>query len=666
MSHSRNKVPLGAVLQQAGLVSPEQLEQALKQQKKSRNGLKIGEILAIQGRINSETADFFAERWHGLIFEKQKQPIGQYLKQAALLNEQQIQVILDEQKHNKSKFGELVIAKGWLKQTTVKFFLRYLMPESLSESEAINFKKEKLVNVNAKNSKITQNLDSAIFLNKPQSESTEQLEYSQKVHEGFLKIKRKLLKIEGQKNHSEKTLDRVLLWTGGQSFLTQKLFTLLAENTNRLNYQQEEKQIDSLVQTKILHDWENNELRLHLATIKERLLNNRQCQTDKLLLLYQKILTETVSEDHSNEQQELLNMGLVVRLQSKLMVANRIYQSVFNLNWVTKVLNQQAQSNSLALVPAKAQDSSAMMTKSQPEAKKSWFKFNNILLLLTLIGLMTIFLNNIAKRIRVRFAFQTGNELLKKKSFTEAIVKYNRLLNIDSNYFQAWTNRGYALAGLQKYEEMGESCSTATIINPTAVYAWNCRGEALHNLQRYPEAIASFDQAIALNRTDPIFLINKSESLGALGRTEASITAIEEAIQVLEQIEALEGKESISREFAVALTFLGNSYRKKEQYQDAVAAYQRAISYSADYFSAHLGKGIALIKAGRFQEAQREFEGMLENSQLTAVQQAQTWFHLGKALCKSEQYSLGVAAFEQAIELKPDYKIAEDAKNQCR
>jgi len=359
-------------------------------------------------------------------------------------------------------------------------------------------------------------------------------------------------------------------------------------------------------------------------------------------------------------------MGLVVRQQSKLILANRIYQSVFNLSWVTKLLNQQAQTNTLVQVfPGTAHNSSAIPTTSTVEDKNSWFKFKNILLLLTLIGLMTVFWNNIAKRINVRVAFQTGNELLKQKSFNEAIVQYNRLLNINSNYFQAWTNRGYALAGLQKYQEMGESCSTATIINPTAVYAWNCRGEALHNLQRYPEAIAAFDQAIALNKADPIFLINKSESLRALGNNEAAITVIEKAIKVLEEIEALKGKESISGEFAVALTFLGNGYRKKKQYEQAVTAYQRAVTYATNYFPAHIGKGMTLIKAGRLQEAQREFEGMLNNSQLTEAQQAQTWFHLGKARCKSEQYALGVAAFERAIKLQPDYRIAEEAKRQC-
>lgn len=667
MSYSGNKVSLGEVLQQAGLVSTRQLEHALEQQKLINNKLRIGEILAIQEIIDSKTANFFAKQWSKLIVDQPQQPIGQYFQQAGLLSEQQIQAILDEQNYTNSKFGELAIAKGWLKQDTVNFFLRYLKPESLTEAELMIFKDEKSVMMNENKDQITQKQGAAISLNKPSSKSSEQLDYSQKVHAGFLEIKRKLLKIESQKDYSEKTLDRVLFWTGGQSFLTQKLFEFLAKNTNNLDHQSEDEQIDNLVQTKIINDWENNQLRLHLQTIKERLLKNFQCRPIDLLAVYQKILTELVLEDQSPEQQELLNMGLVVKQQGKLAVANAIYQSVFNLSWVTRELNQLAQSHSLvSVVPETVQNSSNTLTKTSTKATNNWFKFKNIFLLLALLGLITLFINNISKRLKVRFAFQTGNELLKQKSFTEAMIEYNRLLNINSNYFQAWTNRGYALAGLKKYEEMRESCSTATIINPTAVYAWNCQGEALHNLQRYPEAIAAFDKAIALNKTDSIFLINKSESLKALGREEASIAVIESAIQVLDEMEALRGKESISGEFAVALTFLGNGYQKREQYQDAIATYERAITYSANYFSAHIGKGMTLIKAGQFPEAQQTFENMLKNVQLNEAQQSQTWFHLGKARCKSGQYASGIVAFERAIELKPDYKIAEEGKRQCR
>lgn len=630
MSHPQPKVPLGTILQQAGLVSALQIEQALERQRQIKPSRPIGEILANQGHIDPKTADFFAEKWSGLLAEKPRQPIGQYFKQAALLSESQIQAILGEQRQTKQKFGELAIAKGWLKQATVDFFLRSLVSES------------------------SQNLESL------SDNGGNRFEYGQKVHEGFLNIKRKLLKVDSQHNYSEQTLDRVLLWTGGQTFLTQKLFQLLAAHHQLLTSGREVEQIDRLVQTHLLDNWQHNELGTHLKNIEDRLLNNQHCHSDNLLRLYQRILSEAVILDHSREQQELINMGLVVKQGDRLIVANRIYQSVFNLSWVTNILTRPSLSRKDTIQFAKEPSND----KSLP-AKKSLLKIRNVLILLTLISLLTILVNSMVKRRAVKSAFQKGNELLKQKSFTEAVAQYNRLLKIDSNYFQAWTNRGYAMAGLQKYEAMRESCSTATIIEPTAVYAWNCQGEALHNLQRNSEAIAAFDRALSLDKSNPIFLINKSESLKALGKQEESLRVIEEAIQALEQIEAVSGRESISSEFAVALSFLGNGYRNKERYGEAVNAYERALSYSPNYFPAQIGKGIALSRAKRYPEAQAEFQQILENPQLTSTQQAQTWFYLGKVFCSSQRNALGITAFERSLSLEPGYQIAEEAKEQC-
>ena len=653
MSHSRNKAFLGTVLQEAGLVSAEQVNHALKQQKQNHSNLTIGEILAVEGKIDPKTIDFFAKQWSSVIAEKHKQPIGQYLKQAALIDERQIQVILEEQQTSQHKFGELAIAKGWLKPATVDFFLRHLKADvKLTAVAPLDERKQ------------------AVMISQQSSYSTERdtngEDYSQKVHEGFLQIKRKLFNLEEKNAYSERIIERVLFWTNGHSLLTQKLFSLIAESDISGSTQQE-KQIDYLVKTKIINNCTSNELESHLKSQGNRLLYNQHCSPDKLLQLYQQVLSETVTADDSKLQQELLNIGLVVRQQGKLMVANRIYRAVFNLSWVAKALSVRAKlSKKSADVPSKEKRSSTI-TSSTPvtETSDRWLNPKNILLLLTFVGLLSIFVSNITKRISVRTAFQAGNELLKQKSYSAAIEEYNKLLNLDSNYFQAWTNRGYALAGLQKYEAMRESCSTATIIDPTAVYAWNCQGEALHNLQRDTEAIAAFDRAISLDPADPIFLINKSESLAALGDSEGSIKSIQQAIAVLEEIEAVKGTESIKGEFAVALTFLGNSHRQQKEYDAAIAAYERAINYSPNYFPARVGKGITLSRAQREEEAQVEFKKMLADTQLTKTQQAQTWFYLGKTLCKSQQKAEGTAAFDRAIAIKPDYETAKSAKEQC-
>lgn len=124
---------LGTVLQQASLISAAQLELALKDQTQY-SCLRIGEILALRGWLKQETIDFFAEQWTTLQDQKREQPLGYYLKEAALLDEEQISKILTEQGKLSLRFGATAVLKGWLNQTTLDFFLKHLFYEHQSDS----------------------------------------------------------------------------------------------------------------------------------------------------------------------------------------------------------------------------------------------------------------------------------------------------------------------------------------------------------------------------------------------------------------------------------------------------------------------------------------------------------------------------------------------------
>jgi hypothetical protein len=136
MSEHSGKKPLGLILQEAGLVSPSQVEIALRDQGQYEN-LRLGEILALRGWLKQETADFFAEHWIDQLTNQQKKPLGYYLKSAALLNEEQISLILNEQEKLDLRFGALTVLKGWLKQETIDFFLEHLTTQEKNSSPLI-------------------------------------------------------------------------------------------------------------------------------------------------------------------------------------------------------------------------------------------------------------------------------------------------------------------------------------------------------------------------------------------------------------------------------------------------------------------------------------------------------------------------------------------------
>ena len=84
---------LGETLRDAGLITEAQLQTVLRDKQEYKEQ-KVGEILALRGWLKQETVDFFAEEWTRCLEQGAKYPIGEYLKQAALLNQENIEYIL--------------------------------------------------------------------------------------------------------------------------------------------------------------------------------------------------------------------------------------------------------------------------------------------------------------------------------------------------------------------------------------------------------------------------------------------------------------------------------------------------------------------------------------------------------------------------------------------
>lgn len=144
----------------------------------------------------------------------------------------------------------------------------------------------------------------------------------------------------GSVHNPSHALQAVLMWTGGQPFLMQKVCQLLVEHPTVTPSITDHDHIQQLIQTLIIQTWEFQDEPEHLRTIRDRLLNNPQF-TGRLLGIYQQILQqESVEFDGSREQIELLLSGLVIKQQGQLVVKNPIYQAVFNLNWVRHHLAQ--------------------------------------------------------------------------------------------------------------------------------------------------------------------------------------------------------------------------------------------------------------------------------------------------------------------------------------
>ncbi len=128
----------------------------------------------------------------------------------------------------------------------------------------------------------------------------------------------------------EATLREVLDWTGGQPFLTQRVCRIVAERGS--------DRVDEVVADRIISVWESQDEQVHFRTIQDQMLADESI-SGVLLGLYGQVLeTGGVSLDASAEQLVLRLTGVGVKRGDRLVVANRIYQEVFDGPWVTEKL----------------------------------------------------------------------------------------------------------------------------------------------------------------------------------------------------------------------------------------------------------------------------------------------------------------------------------------
>ncbi|MBT9316902.1 CHASE2 domain-containing protein [Leptothoe spongobia] len=138
-------------------------------------------------------------------------------------------------------------------------------------------------------------------------------------------------------------LREILDWTGGQPFLTQKVCQLYVQEATPRSQEsgvrsQVFPSVRTLIQTRILDNWQVQDEPEHLRTIQSRLLRNVR-SPQRSLRLYRQILKRgAIPADNSFEQRELRLTGLVTRRQGQLQVFNRIYGTVFDRAWIARQL----------------------------------------------------------------------------------------------------------------------------------------------------------------------------------------------------------------------------------------------------------------------------------------------------------------------------------------
>jgi serine/threonine protein kinase len=112
--------------------------------------------------------------------------------------------------------------------------------------------------------------------------------------------------------------------------------------------------------------------------------------------------------------------------------------------------------------------------------------------------------------------------LYKLERYEEAILYFTRYLKLKVNNSDVFIHHGDALAKTKMYEDAILSYDHALKINPNYYKAWYDRGLCLSKLGRYEEAVSSYDQFLEIHPDNRQVSKNRQIAIDELGK--ASIT----------------------------------------------------------------------------------------------------------------------------------------------
>lgn len=260
-------------------------------------------------------------------------------------------------------------------------------------------------------------------------------------------------------------------------------------------------------------------------------------------------------------------------------------------------------------------------------------------------------------------AFLDRGEAKKDKEETKkGIEKLEYALGLDPNLATAYYNLAYAQSEDHPDDAVANYLS-AIRLDPDYVDAYSGLGLVLGDVlspPRLDESMEKLDEAIKRDKTFAPAYANRGLTWANKGQWKQAIVDLEQAVKLYPDLpEARRGCANFTNRRARAYNNLGWVYEEDKNYAAAVANYQRAIDLDPSYYYAYTGKGDALRKAGRLDEALAAYDAVLGKPE--ADEKSRLVAYKGKALALFEKARTATAA-DRRKDLELSISMWEEAQ----
>jgi tetratricopeptide (TPR) repeat protein len=219
------------------------------------------------------------------------------------------------------------------------------------------------------------------------------------------------------------------------------------------------------------------------------------------------------------------------------------------------------------------------------------------------------------KRAKAVQYFRDGLSFLSKDDCEKALVSFEKAVESDSNYAEAWAQSGFCNEKLGKHAEALDASKRAVNLRPSAESYFNI-GLASFYLKQYKEAVDGYRQSIKL---DPY---NSADTYYALalvyrdwGKPDDEIQSYKQAIK-------------LRPDFIAAYERLGSRYLRSKKFAEAVDVFRQISTLKPGDATAPNNLGEAYLELNRLNEAQESFRQAIR----LKPDFGKAYYNLGKCL----------------------------------
>jgi tetratricopeptide (TPR) repeat protein len=263
-------------------------------------------------------------------------------------------------------------------------------------------------------------------------------------------------------------------------------------------------------------------------------------------------------------------------------------------------------------------------------------------------------------------ALQKGIEAHKAGKVQEADQYYTAILQAQPKHPDANHNMGVLAVGVGKLDQALPFLKTALEANPSIEQFWLSYIDALIKLEQLADAKAVLDQAKSTGvKSDAFDQLEKQ-----LGPSETKNSDAQDPPQDQQQSvinlynqgklqQALDQAKTLLQQFpnsSVLYNICGACSKGLGKFDDAIEAYNKAISIKPDFADAYYNLGIALKEKGKLEQAIEAYTKVLSFK----PDYIEAYNNIGINLQEQGKLEEATEAFDNALSIKPDYAEAHN------